>query len=257
MVERVRTGIPGFDKVIGGGFIKNSVNLLCGGTGTGKTIFCLQYILNGAKQYNERGFYISFEETEKDLKSDIEGLGLISEVLKDDKELKKKLKSTIRSHGLEFEKFSSDVEFFGETKFMYVPVYDVSNFESMLRKELSKFKPKRVVIDSISAIAMPMEDDFERRKQIFKVIETLKNMNCTTVLVSETPGESAEGSEFSRFGVEEFLADSVIVLHYAGIGGQSDRAIRVIKMRRTNHKRGPVPMEIKKSGITVSKSKYR
>ena len=252
MVERVPTGIPGLDKVIGGGFIKNSVNLLCGGTGTGKTIFCLQYILNGAKQYNERGIYISFEETEKDLKSDIEGLGLVSEVLKDDKELKKKLKSTMKSQGLDFKKFSGDVEFFGETKFMYVPVYNVSNFESMLRRELLKFKPKRVVIDSISAIAMPMEDDFERRKQIFKVIETLKNMNCTTVLVSETPGESAEGSEFSRYGVEEFLADSVIVLHYAGIGGVSDRAIRIVKMRRTAHRRGPIPMQIKKSGLTVS-----
>ena len=61
------------------------------------------------------------------------------------------------------------------------------------------------------------------------------------------------GGKISRYEVEEFLCDSVIVLYYAGIGGASDRAIRVIKMRRTNHKRGPVPMEIGKSGLKILK----
>ncbi|MBW2976124.1 AAA family ATPase [Candidatus Woesearchaeota archaeon] len=261
MLHRISTGIPGFDKLIEGGFIKNSVNLLCGGTGTGKTIFCLQFILNGARQYGERGYYISFEETEDDLKQDVEGLGLDFKSVDRDKKLKKKLKSAVKSEGLDFDELSKGVKFSSDTKFAYVPVYDVTDFVSQLKDELQKFKPKRVVIDSISAVVMPMEDDFERRKQIFKIIELLKSMDCTTILISETPTESAMDSEglgsFSRFGIEEFLSDSVTVLHYAGIGGESDRAIRVVKMRRTNHKRGPIPMKIGGSGITVLKSRFR
>src|SRR3989338_5665452 len=136
MLKRIKTGIPGLDSITGGGLIKNSVNLLCGGTGTGKTIFSLQYILNGAKQYNERGFYISFEETEDDLKSDIEGLGIPSRAVEDDPKIKNKLKSVVESKGLSFKEVSKGVEFFADTKFAYIPVYGITNFDTFLKREL-------------------------------------------------------------------------------------------------------------------------
>lgn len=230
MEKRVKTGISGFDKVIEGGLITNSINLISGGAGTGKTIFCLQYLYNGAKDFDEKGMYISFEESEEELKSDVEGLGLNFELVAD------------------------------KVKFIHVPIYDLNDFLSLLRLEVEKFKPKRVVIDPMSAFAMPMEDDFERRKQILKVKETLKELNCTSMLSSEIPSDSISGADsagkFSRFEIEEFLCDSVIVLHYAGLGGESDRAIRVVKMRKTNHIRGPVPMVIGKGGMKVLGTKY-
>ena len=230
MAERTKTGIEEFDKVIEGGLITNSVNLLAGGTGTGKTIFCLQFLYNGAKQYNEKGIYISFEESIEDLKADAAVLGF------------------------DFNALSSKV------KFVHIPLYKLGNFSSYLKNEVSEFRPKRLIIDSISALAMPMEDDFERRKEVNLVKEALKEINCTSILISEVTSESAMGNEsggsFSRYSIEEFLCDSLIVLYYAGIGGESDRAIRVVKMRKTNHLRGPIPMEIGKSGIKVSKSKF-
>lgn len=230
MVKRVKTGIQGFDKIIDGGLVDNSINLISGGAGTGKTIFCLQYLLNGAKEYNEKGLYISFEESEEELKSDVEGLGLSFSTLAN------------------------------KVKFIYVPVYTVYNLLFALKREVSLFGPKRVVVDPMSAFVMPLEDDFERRKQIFKMKETLKVLNCTSILTSEIPSDGISGSDsigkFSRFEIEEFLCDSVIVLHYAGLGGESDRAIRVVKMRKTNHVRGPVPMSIGKGGIRVLGLKY-
>ncbi len=227
MLKRIKTGIQGFDKMIEGGFIQNSVNLLSGGTGTGKTIFCLQFLHNGAKELNEKGIYISFEESTDDLKSDAAELGL------------------------NFDELS------GNVKFMHIPPYDMGSFLSVLKEEILMFDPKRLVLDSVSALSMTMEDDFEIRKQIFKIKEMLKSLNCTSILVSEAPAESGMSSEMggkvSRYEIEEFLCDSVIALYYAGIGGVSDRAIRVIKMRKTNHKRGPVPMEIGKLGLKVLK----
>ena len=230
MATRTKTGIPGFDQVIQGGLIKNSVNLLSGGTGTGKTIFCLQFLFNGAKEFNEKGVYLSFEESVEDLKSDAAELGL------------------------NFDAVANKV------KIIHIPLHNITSVSSLLKGEISEFKPKRIVIDSLSAIAMPMEDDFERRKEINIIKEALKNMDCTSILISEAPSEGGMGTEsigqFSRFGIEEFMCDSLIVLYYAGIGGESDRAIRVVKMRRTNHLRGPIPMEIGKLGVTVLKSKF-
>lgn len=228
MIKRMNTGIPGFDKVVEGGLVSNSVNLLSGGTGTGKTIFCLQFLYYGAKELNEKGVYISFEESEEELKADAAEIGFNFEALS------------------------------GKVKFVYIPPYNITNFLNVLKEEILIFDPKRVVIDSMSALAMPMEDDFERRKQIFKIREALKSLNCTSILVSEVPAEGSDSglaARFSRFDVEEFLCDSVIVLYYAGIGGESDRAIRVIKMRRTAHKREPIPMEIGKLGIRVLSGK--
>jgi len=230
MIERIESGIPGFDKVIEGGLISNSVNLLSGGAGTGKTIFGLQFIIHGAREHGEKGVYFSFEESERDLVTDLEGFGFSLKGLED------------------------------KIKLIYIPLYNIGNFPLTLKEELETFKPKRVVIDSISALAMPMEDDFERRKQIFKVREILKNHDCTSFLISEVAGEGGkdcgEVGKFSTFDIEEFVCDSVIVLHYAGIGGEGDRAIRVVKMRRTNHARSPLPMTISKQGMKVLKSKF-
>jgi circadian clock protein KaiC len=229
MTERVPTGIKGMDGIIGGGFIKNSVNLLSGGTGTGKTIFSLQFIFNGAKHFNERGIYVSFEECEEDLREDVASLG-----------------------------FNFD-EVGEKIKFIYIPPYSISDFITLLRENIAEFRPQRVVIDSLSALAMPMEDNFERKKEIFRIRETLKESNCTTILTSEIPGAGPmveAGGKFSRFGVEEFLCDAVMVLHYAGLGGETDRAVRVVKMRKTNHRRGPIAIIIGENGVEVTDAKY-
>ncbi len=228
MIKRISTGIPGFDKAIKGGLVDNSVNLLSGGTGTGKSIFSLQFLFNGAKEFKEKGLYISLEEPEEQLKAEA------------------------KEFGFDFDKVSKKV------KFVYMPPYGVVNFLDPLIRQIERFKPDRIVIDSLTALVMPLEDDYERKKEIFGIIQTLKKLKCTSILTSEIPnsGDEESGGKFSRFGVEEFLCDGLILLHYAGIGGESDRAVRVVKMRQTNHTKGPISMTIGKSGIRVLKTKY-
>ena len=229
MIKRIKSGVHWFDDLIGGGYTPNSINLLAGGTGTGKTIFCLQFLYNGAKDFNEKGIYISFEESNEDLKQDAAEIGFNFSTLGD------------------------------KVKFLHIPPYQITDFLNVLKEEVLIFDPKRLVLDSISALSMPMEDDFERRKQLYRIKELLKSLNCTSVLISEAPSEASMSTEtasrFSRYDVEEFLCDSVTALYYAGIGGESDRAIRVIKMRKTAHNRAPIPMEIGKLGIRVLSEK--
>lgn len=233
-IQRIKSGIPGFDAITNGGLVKNSINLVTGGTGTGKTIFGLQYLFHGAKDCNEKGIYISLEESEEELKDDAREIGMnFNEVAK-------------------------------KVKFICLSPYDTSDLASIfkpsvLKHEIESFKPCRIVIDSVTALVMGLENNFERKKEIYTLSRMLKEMDCTTLLLSEIPSESAlstSSGSFSRYGVEEFLCDSVIMLHYMGIGGESDRALRVIKMRRTRHVRGPVPMALGSCGVKILKQKF-
>jgi circadian clock protein KaiC len=219
MGEKVKTGIPGFDEIVSGGLVKNSVNLISGGAGTGKTIFCMSYLFNGAKNFGEKGMYISFEESEADLKADV------------------------AQFGINFDELSQKV------KFVYLAPYDLVDFIKVLNNELFDFKPSRVVIDSLSALVMTMEDDFERRKEIFQLIRILKSSQCTSLLVSEKM-DAGDGM-LSRYGIEEFLTDSLILLNFESIGSTYSRTLSVRKMRKTKHSEEVHPIEISDKGICV------
>lgn len=232
--ERVPTGIGGFDKLIDGGFIRGSTNLLAGGTGSGKSIFSMFFIYSGATKYNEPGLYISFEETADSLREDA------------------------KVFGWDFDK----LEKAKKAKIIFMTPYSTTDLQATLSEEIEKSKAKRIVIDSASVLAMSLEGDYRIRKQLYFLVATLQKLGCTSILVSEIVGEapidissnSRDGS-FSRYGVEEFIADSVVTLHNSGLGGEGDRAVRVVKMRRTDHAKGPVPFEIGKEGIKVLKAK--
>ena len=127
-----------------------------------------------------------------------------------------------------------------------------------MAEEIPKSKAKRVVIDSISVFGMALNDLYRIRKQIYFLANMLQKLGATTILTSEIVGEapldissSGRDGSFSRYGVEEFIADSVITLHNSGLGGSGDRAIRIVKMRRTNHTKGPIPFEIGNQGIKI------
>ena len=227
--DRVPTGIPGFDKLVEGGFVKGSVNLISGGTGTGKTIFGMQYLHNGALKFNEAGLLISFEENINSLKLDAEAMGM------DFDELERERKCEIIS----FKPFNNP------------------SMMSDLTGMIKKLNIKRIVIDSISVYTMSFNNDmFKIRKEIYNLCDLLESLGCTSLLTAEMVGEvsldiQGSGGALSRDGIVEFVSDSVITVHNSGIGGEGDRAIRILKMRRTNHEKAPTPMRITKKGIEI------
>jgi len=227
-VERIKTNIPGFDKLISGGFVKDSLNLLSGGPGSGKTIFAMQFLHEGVKN-KEKGLFISFEEDFDKLMGDAEVFGWDFRTLE-----------------------KEDKCYFFSCKPMEEP-----NLQTEITKIIKGHKITRVVIDSISVFAMMFKDDpYRIRKEFYKLASFLKKMGCTVLLTAEISGEAplditSGGGSLSRDGLIEFIADSVITLHNSGIGGEGDRAIRVLKMRRTNHVKGPVPMNINEKGMSV------
>lgn len=228
---RIPTYINGFDNLINGGFHRRTVNLLSGGPGTGKSIFCMQYLYNGIVKSKQKGLFISFEEDIKDLKEDA------------------------KSFGWDFDFLEKK----GWVRFIYLYPYEVTNLHSRLVTEMTKINAERIVVDSTSTFGMALEGEYEVRKELYALASHLKNFDCSTIITSEIVGEASldhhTAGNLSRFGVEEFIADSVITLHYLNYGAPHDRAIRIVKMRRTNHYKGPVPLEINEKGVRVLNEK--
>lgn len=227
VLQRVSSGIPGLDKLSCGGFEEGTLVLVSGGTGTGKTIFGLQFLYEGAKK-GEPGIYITFEEGEEDLRADAKCIGM------DVGTYEKEKKFIIKNYPpFAFDQFINDIE-----------------------KIIAEYKIKRMVIDSVSAFGIYAKNEYELRKRIYSISRMIKTAKTTTVAISEVVGEAttglaSSGTMFSRFGVEEFVADTLIMLHYAGLGGEYDRTVQIVKMRRTDHERGLFPMTISADGIKI------
>lgn len=225
LIERVSTGIPGLDELLEGGFVRGSTILLTGGTGTGKTTFCAQFILEGLKK-NEPGVYITMEEDPEDIKTDL-----------------------IR-FGFDFDKFEKK----GLFKFVYQNPFEVSDISGTVVDVINSVKAKRAVIDPVSLIGMYMKDPALLRKRLFEIIQILKKTGATTLVTSEILdneiGERGGGS-LSREGVTEFVVDGVIVLNLFGIGEGITRSLLIRKMRRTRHGTDIYPVKMGSNGIML------
>jgi len=226
-IDRVTTGIPGLDEEMEGGFVKGSTILVTGGTGTGKTTFCAQFLWEGLKN-GEPGVYITLEEDPEDIKTDL------------------------MRYGFDFDKYEKQ----GIFRMVYQNPFEVSDLPSAIVNAITTVSAKRVVIDPISIVSMYLKDTAVLRKRLFELIRLLKKTGSTIVVTSEVlDNEIGEhGGSLSRDGVTEFVVDGVIVLNLFGIGEGISRSILIRKMRRTKHGTDVYPMEITNRGIIIKKS---
>lgn len=221
-MELIKSGIPGLDKILGGGVPKNQLVLITGTSGTGKTILCNQFVYNGVTKYGENGVYLSFEEP----------VEVMSE--------------NAKTFGWDFRQLEKT----GKFSFIKYNPYRIHEVFDILETTIKETHAQRVVIDSISALGLHVRDRTELRSMIFHLSLILRKLNCTTFLVSEI----VHGTEprISRYGVEEFVADGVVVLYYERIGSVFNRAMQVWKLRGANHSAKLHPYNISSNGITIS-----
>jgi len=221
-IKRVKTGIEGLDELLQGGFLERSANLVAGETGTGKTIFGLQFLWYGLKK-GETCIYITLEETPEDIKADA------------------------ACFGWDFGRYEEK----GLCRILYHDPAQVNNLGSVLIDEIKSINASRLVLDSTSLVGMALQDISRIRKIICSIINIIKKSGCTAVLIAEIPkGVTA----LSRHGVEEFIADGVIVLNYLEYAsGGLDRSLIIRKMRRTDHGKDIYPFCITENGIVIKK----
>ncbi len=221
-MNRIKTGIQGLDELIEGGFPEGSSILLSGGPGAGKSIFCIEFLYNGAKDYNEPGLYVTLEEGPQNLWWNMQRFHW-------------ELSALQRKDMFKIVKFEPDENV-------------RENFNVVVEKILTIVKQmgaKRCVIDSITAFSFWTENLGKIRFAIYTLIEELRKLNCTTIMTCETSGKK---TELSRFGIEDFLTDGVILLLFQ----PPQRILFVRKMRGTNNSKNAHPIIIDDNGLKVS-----
>jgi KaiC/GvpD/RAD55 family RecA-like ATPase len=242
-MERLKSGIYGLDELIEGGFPKGRTILVSGGCGAGKTIMGMQFAYRGATEFDEPSVYVTLDERPKMLREDMSRFGWDIQKAED------KGKFAI------LDASAAKVGFPSEEKYTLPQVgVDVDKLLMQIMKISDQIGAKRVVIDSMSGLGTQMGDMNEVRKSILKLNYLLLKSELTTVITSEIPEQVMGGQEpmsFSKYAVEEYVADGVIVLHYFGIGTQSNRQLYIRKMRGTKHTGDLIPMEITPKGIVL------
>ena len=224
IAERVKVGILGLDDMLGGGLIPGSICAIIGTYGTGKTTFSLQFVWDGLTR-GERVIYISLEEREE------------------------RIYTYMKQKGWDIAPFLN--------KALYVIKLDPTDFNvanNRIKNELPKLieevKASRVVIDPISLFEDLFDTDSERRQEMYRFIEGLRDRNCTIMMTSETHRDNVFSS---RHGLIEYLSDTVILLRYVRPSDLTDvhLALEVVKMRMSAHSREIKPYEIEQDQVMV------
>jgi len=199
----VPLGIKGLDQIFGGGFRKGSLIVVAGNPGVGKTVFSASWLYHGALDLNEPGVYVSFAESRE---SFIENM---------------------RNFGYDFERLEA------ERKFQFLDLFTVkgegiSDVFNWILDRIYSLKAKRLVIDSFSAVAQAFKRPIDMRSFIHTILsKVLRKAECTTLLILEVP----YGEEKIGYGIEEFLADVVILLQRKEYDGVIVRELSILKNR--------------------------
>lgn|GEM_PF-145971 len=236
VVKRIKTGVPGFDDLLGAGIPAGSVVLASGGPGSGKTTFCIQ-MLGWAAERGEKCLFISLEESAERLIEHMESYGLNPK--------KYLAEGTLVIQQQDPFRISRSIEALlahgrGEL------LIDIDSIMDIIPKG---FKPDRVVIDSLSAIASAFnESNTAYRIYVNQLINLLSKTGATSFLITEVQGIENIGHGL----VEEFLADGVIVFYNLQKGNIKQSALEVLKMRAVNHEKKIVPFEfVEGKGLVV------
>lgn len=243
---RVKTGVFGLDELLQGGIPQGRIILVTGGCGTGKSILALQFLYAGASDFGEPGVYVTFDEMPDKIRQDMLAFGWNL------KGLEEKGKFAIVDATSARAGTPSD-----EEHAILPGQMDVDRLLVEILQVARNIGAKRVVLDSIPAMAFRLENVNEIRKTILKMAYVVSRAGLTAVITSEVPEMSlgsGQALRFSKFDVEEYVADGVILLNFLGFGGESNtRTIYVRKMRGTKHSTEVHPMEISDKGIVVKK----
>ncbi len=227
-IERVATGFPSLDDMLEGGLPRNSVTLLSGSCGTGKSTFAMQFLYYGARDYGEAGVYITLEEDPETL---------------------------IRNMSI----YGWDLRHMVETKKLLVikpEVYKFDSLKQIIADAIDRIGAKRLVVDSYSVLLTHFSDADQIRNGLVQLDREIKKMGCTALVISDIRDN---GEIFSTTGVEEFIVDGVIVVSLVRSADDPfslRRAISIRKMRATRHPLSMHTFEIGEGGAEVGEQMH-
>lgn len=226
-LHKCLTGIKGFDEVTEGGLPKNRTTLISGGAGSGKTLFGIDFLINGVISYKEHGVFMSFEETADELYKDVASLNL-------------DLKALVSQNKIVIEHVVLDRKDVQEKDF------NLEGLMIRLEHAIDSVSAKRVVLDSIESLFAGITDNGILRLEIKRLFGWLKEKQVTAIVTGEPRQDS-----YTHHGMEQYISDCIILLDNRVSEEVSVRRIRVIKYRGSNHGTNEYPFVIDDDGLSV------
>lgn len=223
--HKVKSGVPGLDAMLSGGFSRNSVVAVAGGTGSGRTIFCSQFLVAGASEFDEPGLFISLDMQKEQLYSNLAAFGWDMAELERDQLL----------------------------VFIDYPQNELASIaeqEGAMRDLVNTLGIKRVVVDSISPYALLFSTPEERKMNTLRFVNAVRGWKATALISAETVPSHESEVPHTISGVESF-ADGLIHLSFLRKGGRRERALEIVKMRGSGHEHDIVPAQITQHGFSV------
>ncbi|MFY9646174.1 MAG: circadian clock protein KaiC [Terriglobales bacterium] len=227
-IQKCPTGIEGLDQITEGGLPKGRPTLLCGNAGCGKTVLAMEFLVRGATEFNEPGVFMAFEETDKDLSQNVASMGFDLPALCARKKL-----------SLDYVRIErGEIEESGE--------YDLEGLFIRLGNAIDSIGAKRVVLDTVEALFAGFADTNILRAELRRLFQWLKGKGVSALITAESGDR-----KLTRHGIEEYVADCVILLDHRVEDQTSVRRLRVTKYRGTMHGTSEYPFLIGQTGISV------
>jgi circadian clock protein KaiC len=227
-LAKAPTGISGLDDVTGGGLPRGRSTLVCGPAGCGKTLLAVEFLIHGIHQFGEPGVFLTFEESAEDLAANVASMGF-------------DLAQDIARGQLVVDHVHVDGGELTETG-----DWDLEGLFLRLGAAIDRIGAKRVVIDTLETLFGSFANKATLRAELRRLFEWLKQRRVTAVVT----GERSEGM-LTRFGIEEYVSDCVIVLDHRVTDQTSTRRLRILKYRGSLHGTNEYPFLIGETGLSV------
>ncbi len=227
-LQKCATGIEGLDQITQGGLPSGRSTLVCGGTGCGKTLFAMEFLIRGALDYGEPGVLMAFEEETPDLEVNVASLGF-------------DLRQLVAERKLHIDQVQ-----LGDNQMFAAGEFDLDGLFIRLGNAIDKIGAKRVVLDTVETIFTDLPDHSNLRREFRRLIIWLKQKGVTSIITGERGKVT-----LTRYGIEEYVSDCVIILDHRVNEQILTRRLRVLKYRGSTHGTNEYPFIIGEKGISV------
>src|SRR3954469_8488441 len=228
-LAKAPTGIRGFDEVPGGGWPGGGVSLVTGGPGAGKTLFGLEFLVHGAQDFDEPGVLLAFEESAEELADDVASLGF-------------DLAGLEAGGHLVVDACRVDA-----TEFVTTGEFDLDGLFIRLSAAVQAVGARRVVLDTIEVLFGALDNEAVVRAEFSRLLRWLKDQGLTTLIT----GERGREGQLTRYGVEEYVSDCVIVLDHRMHDEIATRRLRIVKYRGSRHGTSEYPFLVTDRGLMI------
>ncbi len=262
--EHVPSGIPGLDEILGGGYPRGRVILITGGPGSGKTMMAMQFLLDGVNRFDERGVFVSLEETRHHLITETSNFGWDIEKYEKKNQIAIVDASPLRQVSKEGDQggeqpltpLSTPPE---QEKGVRIrgPDFSIQALTTVIRSYVRVTRATRIVVDPITSLSLQFLDSHQRRGAIIDLLESLIGMGTTSLVTTEIASQFSFENGHREIPPEEYLCHGVLILHNSHVAGRGMvSAIEIEKMRECKHDRQLHPYSITEQGIAVYSERF-